>query len=189
VSWAVTSDASSPEDLSISLIVHDEVQPGREIFNNYGPKPNAEFVLGYGFALPDNPDDTVVLRVGSSASPSSSANGNEVGRHALGAEAVLADVRRLIQASRRESEGWELDLDSTEALLEMVETSLSALPSDETLTSGEGVREQVVKIMRLYVAGQRDIYYDLAEWSRQKVEEATRRAEEAGVSFVDDVDE
>lgn len=33
------------------------------MYNNYGPKPNEELVLGYGFALPDNDADIVALKL------------------------------------------------------------------------------------------------------------------------------
>ena len=38
---------------------------GSQVFNNYGPKSNEEFLLGYGFVIDPNPDDTVILRLGS----------------------------------------------------------------------------------------------------------------------------
>lgn len=34
------------------------------MFNNYGPKPNEELFLGYGFVLSPNPDEVVALRLG-----------------------------------------------------------------------------------------------------------------------------
>lgn len=42
------------------LTVNDPIEPG-EFFNNYGPKSNNELLLGYGFCIPDNPYDTVLL--------------------------------------------------------------------------------------------------------------------------------
>jgi hypothetical protein len=162
VSWAISSSPSIPDDLSISLITHDAVEAGQEIFNNYGPKPNAELVLGYGFALPNNPDDTIVLRVGSSSSTSGKGTGsgtNEVGRKAVGAEAVLADVRRAIDASRpedseEESAEWESELDAAEALLDMVELASSALPANQGLVAGDGVRAEVATMLRYYIDGE-----------------------------------
>lgn len=38
------------------------VHPG-EIFNNYGPKSNEEFLFGYGFCILDNPHDTASLKL------------------------------------------------------------------------------------------------------------------------------
>jgi hypothetical protein len=43
---------------------------GNEVFNNYGAKPNDELLLGYGFILPDNPEDFVSLKMGTSADDS-----------------------------------------------------------------------------------------------------------------------
>ena len=37
---------------------------GHELFANYGTKPNAELLFGYGFALWPNPGDTVEVRLG-----------------------------------------------------------------------------------------------------------------------------
>ena len=39
---------------------------GHEVFNNYGPKSNEEFLLGYGFCLPNNDNAAVALRLGTS---------------------------------------------------------------------------------------------------------------------------
>lgn len=41
--------------------INDPIAAGQEIFNNYGPKANDELLLGYGFCLPDNPNDSVLL--------------------------------------------------------------------------------------------------------------------------------
>lgn len=42
----------------------------REIFNNYGPKSNEEFLFGYGFAIEDNTQDTASLKLPVAAVPS-----------------------------------------------------------------------------------------------------------------------
>ncbi|CAK1364801.1 unnamed protein product [Cercospora beticola] len=39
----------------------DEVAEGGEVFNNYGPKGNDALLLGYGFCIPSNPNDSVLL--------------------------------------------------------------------------------------------------------------------------------
>ena len=44
-----------------SVTVNDPVEAGDEVFNNYGPKGNGELLLGYGFCLPGNPHDSVML--------------------------------------------------------------------------------------------------------------------------------
>jgi hypothetical protein len=37
---------------------------GEEIMNNYGGKGNEEFLLGFGFCLPDNTEDVVTFQLG-----------------------------------------------------------------------------------------------------------------------------
>ena len=40
---------------------NDATEPDIEIFNNYGPKGNDELLLGYGFCIPGNPNDGVIV--------------------------------------------------------------------------------------------------------------------------------
>ncbi|KAF2866922.1 hypothetical protein BDV95DRAFT_647975 [Massariosphaeria phaeospora] len=47
---------------SFTLKVLDEVGKGDEILNNYAPKQNDELMLGYGFAIPDNPVEQFAVR-------------------------------------------------------------------------------------------------------------------------------
>jgi hypothetical protein len=49
---------------SISLVSSRPLDSYIQVFNNYGPKPNEELLLGYGFVLDPNPDDVVPLRLG-----------------------------------------------------------------------------------------------------------------------------
>lgn len=44
-----------------SLACTDGIETDAEINNNYGPKGNEELLLGYGFCIPENPFDTVML--------------------------------------------------------------------------------------------------------------------------------
>jgi hypothetical protein len=39
------------------------VQPGAEVFSNYGLRGNAELLCSYGFCVPDNPADTVLVKL------------------------------------------------------------------------------------------------------------------------------
>jgi hypothetical protein len=193
VSWSIcrstkdqdlsTSEGSEDEMFSISLVTHDPIAKGEEVFNNYGAKPNAELVLGYGFAIPDNPDDTIVLLIGGldqgpsaqnqgPASTPASGRKFEVGRKASGVEGVYAEIRRMIHrqfdleegmavvdSSADEDEGesdldaWEDDLDAAETLGAMTEDLLEKLPSMNTLR-GEGIREEVSNMMECYVRGE-----------------------------------
>jgi hypothetical protein len=42
----------------------DCYEAGQEIFGNYGPKGDEELVLGYGFAIPNNPYNYVSVKIG-----------------------------------------------------------------------------------------------------------------------------
>jgi hypothetical protein len=44
-----------------SLACTQSIEGGQEVNNNYGPKANDEFLIGYGFCMADNPNDTVLL--------------------------------------------------------------------------------------------------------------------------------
>jgi hypothetical protein len=44
-----------------SLACTQSIEAGQEVYNNYGPKANDEFLIGYGFCMADNPNDTVLL--------------------------------------------------------------------------------------------------------------------------------
>ena len=44
-----------------SLACTQSIEAGQEIDNNYGPKANDELLIGYGFCMADNPNDTVLL--------------------------------------------------------------------------------------------------------------------------------
>jgi hypothetical protein len=51
------------EEEELGFVTVDTVECG-EVWNNYGPKGNEELLLGYGFALRENPADTVKLKLG-----------------------------------------------------------------------------------------------------------------------------
>ena len=44
-----------------SLACTQSIEAGQEVNNNYGPKANDELLIGYGFCMADNPNDTVLL--------------------------------------------------------------------------------------------------------------------------------
>eukprot|EP00916_Digyalum_oweni_P020030 GHVL01033497.1.p1 GENE.GHVL01033497.1~~GHVL01033497.1.p1 ORF type:complete len:995 (+),score=120.87 GHVL01033497.1:26-3010(+) len=52
------------EDLMVELRVGQDIKRGEEICNNYGSRSNSSFLLYYGFVLDDNPEDTLVLKIG-----------------------------------------------------------------------------------------------------------------------------
>jgi hypothetical protein len=58
---SLDSDTQTP---TISLVTPSNLEADVQVFNNYGPKPNEELLLGYGFVLDPNPDEVVPLRLG-----------------------------------------------------------------------------------------------------------------------------
>ncbi|RMY54124.1 hypothetical protein D0865_04899 [Hortaea werneckii] len=44
-----------------NMAVGDFIEAGGEVFNNYGSKGNDELLIGYGFCMPENPHDSIVL--------------------------------------------------------------------------------------------------------------------------------
>ncbi len=126
VSWIVTSSDASASVHAISLVTHSASNRGSEIFNNYGAKPNSELLLGYGFTLPANPEDTIVLKIGGARGSTTSAASSdaavntaapagaaqaaaracyEVGRGAHGAAAVWGAIMDAVNAENEEGEG------------------------------------------------------------------------------------
>jgi hypothetical protein len=112
-------------------------------------------VLGYGFAIPDNPDDTLVLRIGGGVRESST---HEVGRDARGAENVYTDVLQQVHAAlegRDESHhSWEEQLDAAEALVDMLQTSLEKIPDLSASNYSGDVRPEIHVMVSFYVDGQ-----------------------------------
>ncbi|KAM5538834.1 hypothetical protein V8D89_007556 [Ganoderma adspersum] len=210
VSWVIaappvsqTPSSSTPEP-SISLVIHTATPRGGELLNNYGPKPNAELVLGYGFSLPDNPDDTIILKIGgpstAAASPSPSSAGWEVGRNARGAgpvwEAVLSAVRA--QDAEDGEDGGEEEGDTAvedelcaaDMLAEMAQGLHDRLPPfpPDSITSA-GIRPEVLRMLEHYLEGQRDILQSLVAFAQEKEASALQRAKELGLDVVEEEEE
>jgi hypothetical protein len=142
----------------VFLIIHDSTAAYTEVFNNYGPKPNAELILGYGFSLPANPDDTMVLKIGGRPEDVDlSGRAWEVGRNARGAEGLWQELMATFCQGLDDEEekiiaDWELELEAAEALKEMVVEKLRAMPHVAEADRG-GVRADVLEMVRHYVEG------------------------------------
>ncbi|KAJ5815156.1 hypothetical protein N7474_006933 [Penicillium riverlandense] len=48
----------------VGLLVLEEIAPGQEIFNNYGPRNNEQLLMNYGFCLANNPTDYRIVKLG-----------------------------------------------------------------------------------------------------------------------------
>ena len=188
VSWVVTSPTSaqhgntstSTSTSFISLVTHNTSSPGTEIFNNYGAKPNSELLLGYGFTLPANPDDTIVLKIGGTRdttpnAAAAAATAHEVGREARGAasvwDAIVDAVRTEEEEGEEETPEWQIILDSADMLRSMTKSLLARLPTPPTTIEVPGpeeprtLRGDVVEMIRHYVSGQREVLQGLLQYA------------------------
>ncbi|KAF7355622.1 SET domain-containing protein [Mycena sanguinolenta] len=165
VSWVQSYLGSGPvpdAGSCISLVLHNPVTAGAELFNNYGPKPNAELILGYGFSLPNNPDDTIVLKLGGPQ------GGRwEVGREARGADPVWDSVLSAVQCDEGSEPSYEDHLDAADALAHMAQQLLDKLPEVSIFTP-HGAREDVALMIRHYIEGQREILESLIQYAEAK---------------------
>ncbi|CUA67457.1 SET domain protein [Rhizoctonia solani] len=187
VSWI--ANISEPLDSStLDLLIHETVPAGSECFNNYGPKPNSELILGYGFALPSNPDDTILLSLATSNATSSSMV--EVGRDAKNAEhlweLVIAKISEL--DSEEPMSAWEVELEAAETIMSLTEQRLSRLP-DVSKAGDVNARQPVLEMIGYYLEGQRAILTDLIQWAQAKRVGARDKALAEGVELVLDDEE
>ncbi|KAG6854344.1 hypothetical protein C0991_007849 [Blastosporella zonata] len=179
VSWVVSypeSDTNASNSPKISLVLHNPSTRGQELLNNYGAKPNSEFILGYGFALEQNPDDTIVLKIGGT-------NGKkwEVGRSARGAEGLWIEILTSLQQSP--DPNYEDQLDAAGALLDMVQTLLDRLPPEKDDRRVE-IRPEIALMLTYYVEGQRDILESLLDFAHEKERLAVEQARAEGIEIV-----
>ncbi|ORX33849.1 putative cytoplasm protein [Kockovaella imperatae] len=184
VTWLSTSIPSA-EGSCPSVVVLDRggIREGVQVFNNYGPKSNEEFLFSYGFVLDPNPDDTVTLKVSSGGmTPEGEARLKErrldanrkfvlrldspvpqdllrMLRVVLGEEVEVdnngEDEDDLHAEHEREVKTVELELDVLGLLGSMLEDKLAKLPPMKE--DSTGVREEVARMCRVYVQGQSDI--------------------------------
>ena len=172
VSWVVDPllPAKTKRDLGqqlgLSILIHSPSQPGEEILNNYGAKPNSELILGYGFSLERNPDDTIVLSIGGGPATSASNTGEkqtwEIGRSGRGVEGVWDHVLNVVSsasqpegAEESEATRFENQLDAAGMLSEMCQSYLGRLPQIPPALnpSSPELRPEVLKMFTHYIEG------------------------------------
>jgi hypothetical protein len=158
-----------------------EQSAGSQLYNNYGPKSNEELLLGYGFAIEDNPDDVVALKLGT-------ANLTPEILKVLAAKDLLADKRFLLKRDgkldpdllavlrvlitkgeeddeepdsedehalhEQEEKGMQLELDVLGTLGQMLDDKLAKL---EEPVAEDGARKEIAHICRVYRQGQIDV--------------------------------
>jgi len=159
---------SSGQQLGLSLVIHSWARPGEELLNNYGAKPNSELILGYGFSLESNPDDTIVLGIGggpTTSTPNPEEQKRwEVGRNARGVEGVWHHVLDVVSSASQSEEAeesaatrFENRLDAAGMLMEMCQSYLERLPQIPDVLDAlvPGVRREVLKMFSHYIEGAR----------------------------------
>ena len=165
ITWLTSSDPRT-----ISLVASSPIDSDVQVYNNYGPKPNEELLLGYGFVLDPNPDDVVPLRLGGLGSNVSEAKKARLTSKGLDAgkrwiikrdgqiERDLMEVLRIVMGDEHPhdhdhddedeeeehghwEEEMELELDVLGALGQMLDDKLSKLESvDPSIKAREDVR-------------------------------------------------
>lgn len=157
--------------LHITLHLRCPTPTQAEVFNNYGPKPNSELLLGYGFVLTSNPEDTIVLKLGGSTER------HEIGRHAArhaesgGMKSLWDEIETMVLNSGEDDVsvtsmegGWEVTLEVCEALDEMITQKIDALPdlSETPAPSSATIRPEVRAMIAEYVKGRHfDFFYSV----------------------------
>jgi len=183
VSWLVTlpddkDTNGGSQSLKISLVIHSPAAHGQELFNNYGPKPNSELILGYGFSIAHNPDDTIVLKIGGIGGDKW-----EIGRNARGVDGLWQEILSNFCSSAPEAPTFEDVLDASDMLQEMVQTFIERLPNDGPFEA-HGIRPDVATMFSHYLEGQKDILEAVMEFARSKEREAIAMARDSGVDLV-----
>jgi hypothetical protein len=155
---ANTTNNSSEADLAVNLVLHASTHAGEDIFNNYGPKPNSEFILGYGFALSPNPYDTIVLQIGVGGPNAKQRERKkfEIGKNAKGAELLWAEVLLLDSSNSETTEKtYEDYLRGAEKLGDIVFRLLDNLPKVGNAELHNGIRSTIEPrgMLKYYVDG------------------------------------
>ncbi len=173
VTWQVTSSPlTTPTNganhmnrssLHIALVLRSTTPAKSEVFNNYGPKPNSELLLGYGFVIPSNPEDTIVLKLGGSEKRHEI--GRDVASSAQGGsmDELWKEVENMVLSSGEDDAsvtslegGWEVTLEVCEALEDMLIRKMEALPDAEAIAgiTVHSIRPDVRDLIAEYVQGE-----------------------------------
>ncbi|KIJ60469.1 hypothetical protein HYDPIDRAFT_98705 [Hydnomerulius pinastri MD-312] len=185
VSWEVScSEAKQGGTLSgtVSVISNEELKEGQEVFNNYGAKANDELILGYGFSLPDNPDDKITLQIGGAGK----AQKWEIGRNARNVEGLWSEIRGMVSSEESEYE-FEDDLEAASILSEMCQAKLDGMKTVADVTEDDdGIRPGVKVMLEHYIEGQRAILESMLKFADGKQKAAIEEAREQGIDLVFD---
>ncbi|KAF8438609.1 hypothetical protein L210DRAFT_3504968 [Boletus edulis BED1] len=154
------------------------------LVSEYGPKPNDELILGYGFSLPDNPDDTMTLQIGGSATSQKWV----VGRNSHNVESLWSDIRNMIANGESDYE-FEDDLETAAVLTDIVQAKLDGIKTVADVRQNDVIRPTVRAMLGHYIAGQREILESILEFLNEKRGAAIDAAREQGIDLVFDEDD
>jgi hypothetical protein len=129
----------------ISVVLHDPAEAQQEIYNNYGPKPNSELILGYGFSLRQNPEDSIILKVGGLDGQRWS-----VGRQGHGVQGLWDEIVQWIGAEDEGDCQDQVEAEAAEVLTEMAQKYLERTPQAE---GRQDMRGEVVRMLEDYIKG------------------------------------
>ena len=151
ISWIVTypDTNDTSQEPKISLVLHTPTPKGAELFNNYGPKPNSELILAYGFSISHNPDDTIVLKIGGRLEDGKKW---EIGREAQGVENMWSDLIKTFIQDPSQNPTYEDMVDASSALQEMVQNLIDRLPAEKTAEMTD-IRVEVITMFQDYLEG------------------------------------
>jgi len=208
VTWQVTSSPPTTptnganhmnrSSLHIALVLRSTTPAKSEVFNNYGPKPNSELLLGYGFAIPSNPEDTIVLKLGGSEKRHEI--GRDVASSAQGGsmDELWKEVENMVLSSGEDDAsvtslegGWEVTLEVCEALEDMLIRKMEALPDAEAIAgiTVHSIRPDVRDLIAEYVQGQKDILDGVRNYVDGRKREAIELARASGLEVQEVLEE
>ncbi|KAJ7582583.1 SET domain-containing protein [Mycena floridula] len=171
VSWIVSSS-------SISLKIHSPIPASAEIFNNYGPKPNSQLILAYGFSLPQNPEDSIVLTI-----PGNTTKW-QVGRDAAGIAGLWEVILEHVMS--QEPSTYDDHLEAAALLEDMTTTLIQKLPTRDH--QGQ-VRSEILIMWDHYLEGQTSILDGILKYAMSKRDFAVQWAADEGVEIMFDEEE
>ncbi|KIJ57315.1 hypothetical protein M422DRAFT_23363 [Sphaerobolus stellatus SS14] len=201
VTWLVDSMSPKKEDISssgpspsyeISLVIHAPTPAGSEFLNNYGPKSNAELLLGYGFTIPNNPEDVIAFEMRDPQTGSSLRI--EVGRNESSIEPLWERMKGFTKMSLgdgdEEIEDWELDIEAGGTFLHFLSAAKAKIPRlPKEAGALEDVRPDVFEMIRYYIQGITEITENMIAFAMGKKEEGRERAVSLGIHYAEESDD
>lgn len=204
ITW-LSSKVKTPtgDTPAISFLSPNPIPSGSEVFNNYGAKSNESLLMSYGFVIPENPDDTVVLKLGG-APPEAQEVLKRKGldgakQFFIGTDGVIPQemlqVMRIMLGNYDEGEGdgdeddddehaaHEREVESLNAEMEVLEMlrgmlEVKAERMIEPLIRGLAARDEVEDMIETYRQGQVDILYAAMGHVDERIERVERLLED-----------